>query len=145
MSVPVEVPRPADHSSGPWSGPVVVGAIAVVGTGVLAVLDPSARDVPLCPLKAITGLDCPFCGSLRAVHALAHLDPARALDHNVVFTLSVPFLVIGWIGWLAVSRGWTRPAWWRFEPPVPLLAGVALLAFAVARNLPAFAWLGSGA
>ena len=94
MSAPVEAPGPAAtaDASGPWSGPVVVGALAVAGTALLAAVDPSARDVPLCPLKAITGLDCPFCGSLRAVHALAHLDLATALDHNVLFTLSVPFL-----------------------------------------------------
>lgn len=123
----------------------MTGVLAVAGTAVLAALDPSARNVPLCPLKAVTGLDCPFCGSLRAVHALTRLDLAAALDHNAVFTLSVPFLVVGWVIWFGVSRGWTPPRWWRADPPVPLLAGLALLAFAVVRNLPAFAWLGSGA
>ena len=147
MSAPVEAPGPAAtaDASGPWSGPVVVGALAVAGTALLAAVDPSARDVPLCPLKAITGLDCPFCGSLRAVHALAHLDLATALDHNVLVTLSVPFLVVGWVVWLGVSRGWTRPSWWRADPPVPLVLGLVLFAFAVVRNVPALGWLGSGA
>ena len=147
MSAPVEAPGPAAtaDASGPWSGPVVVGALAVAGTALLAAVDPSARDVPLCPLKAITGLDCPFCGSLRAVHALAHLDLATALDHNVLFTLSVPFLVVGWVVWLGVSRGWTRPSWWRADPPVPQVLGHVLFAFAEVRNLPALGWLGSGA
>lgn len=99
-------------------------------------VDPSARDVPLCPLKAITGIYCPFCGSLRAVHALAHLDLATALDHNVLFTLSVPFLVVGWVVWLGVSRGWTRPSWWRADPPVPLVLGLVLFAFAGGAQRP---------
>ena len=122
-----------------------MGVIASVGTALLAVVDPNSRNVPLCPLKAVTGLDCPLCGSLRAVHALTRLDVASALDHNVVFTLSVPFLVIGWVMWLGFSLGRPRPGWWRFDPPLPLIAGLFLVVFAVARNLPAFSWLASGA
>lgn len=128
-----------------WSPPVVAAAVAVTGTGILALADPAARDIPLCPLKAITGLDCPFCGGLRAVHALTRFDIATALDHNALFTMSVPFLVVGWIMWLAADRGWQPPQWWRSGPALSRLALGVLAAWAVARNIPAFDWLASTA
>ncbi|MBA3282590.1 MAG: DUF2752 domain-containing protein, partial [Acidimicrobiia bacterium] len=129
----------------PWTAPVTTGVAALAGTVVLAVGNPNTTHVPLCALKAVTGLDCPLCGSLRAVHSLTRADLATALDHNVLFTVSVPFLVLGWTLWLSRSLG--RPL--VPDRPLPRLAKPALLAvalaFAVIRNLPAFAWLGSGA
>lgn len=123
--------------------PVTVGVAAAVGVAALAVVDARTTSVPLCPLKAITGLDCPFCGGLRAVSALTRFDLAGALDHNVLFTASIPLLVVGWALWMATALRGTAP--WR---PAPWLArgGLAVLVvFAVARNLPAYPWLASGA
>lgn len=128
-----------------WTAPVTTAAVALAGTGVLAVGDPNTTHIPLCPLKALTGIDCPLCGGLRAVHALTRLDVVTALDHNLLFTVSVPALVACWAIWL--GRSLDQPvAASRHLPPFarPVLVAVALL-FAVARNLPAFAWLGSGA
>lgn len=129
----------------PWLAPVTTGALAVLGSGALALVDPGTTGVPLCPLKAVTGLDCPFCGSLRAVHALTRLDLTTALDHNVLFTVAVPILVVAWVVWLLRSLG--RPALPRLV--LPASTGPALLAlavvFGIARNLPALSWLASRA
>lgn len=35
-----------------------------------------------CPLHLITGFQCPFCGSQRAIHHLLHLHPIKALAYN---------------------------------------------------------------
>lgn len=128
-----------------WTAPVTTGAVALAGTAVLAIGDPNTTHIPLCPLKALTGIDCPFCGGLRAVHALTRLDVVRALDHNLLFTASVPALVVIWAVWLARSLG--RPVAAGRQLPaatMPVVVAVAL-AFAVARNIAAFDWLGSGA
>src|SRR5436305_14533126 len=115
----------------------------VLGAGVAAaavdtVVDPGKGHLPLCPLKALTGLDCPACGSRRAFHSLAHGQLHQALDHNVLFVLGFPLLVYGWLvvgGVVPRPRPMPRPLVW---------AGVALLAvFVVVRNLPG-SWLGSG-
>ena len=96
-----------------------------------------------CPVRALTGLDCPGCGGLRAVHDLTNLDLAAAASSNLLLVLMVP-VVLGL--WLA----WTRRAWRQDRPLLatvrrPMLWGqVALLVitvFAVVRNLPVGGWL----
>ncbi len=124
--------------------PVVVGALALAGTLALSVVDADTTSVPLCPLKSFTGLDCPFCGCLRAVSALTRLDVAEALDHNLVFTASVPFLVAGWVWWFLADRA-ASPAPRRLPPWVTVAALVMLFTFTVARNVPKYSWLASGA
>lgn len=125
--------------------PVTIGLAAIAGTVVLAIGDPNTTSVPLCPLKAATGIDCPFCGSLRAVHSLTRFDLAGALDHNLLFTLAVPGLVAAWAIWLL--RGLGRPVAPRLVAPAwaPAALLVSALIFGVLRNLPSLSWLASGA
>lgn len=129
--------------------PVATAAAVLFGTGLLAAVNPNTNHVPLCPLKAVTGLDCPFCGSLRAVHSLTRADIATAANHNIVFTASVPFLVLAWVWWFAGALG-KRPAgervsaWLTANGSALRWSGAALLlVFAVIRNVPAFGWLAS--
>jgi len=138
-------PAPLPASRPAWWGPVLTGAAVVAGTVYTAVLDPNTSHAfPLCPLKLITGLDCPFCGGLRATHALAHGHLVEAAGHNLLFVLAVPFLVLAWGAWLLRSLGRPAP-----ELALPRSARLALLVvvlvFTVARNLPVAGlhWLNS--
>src|SRR4051794_25353826 len=129
----------------PWVPPVAVGLGLAAATAYTGTADPNTSDAfPLCPLKAVTGWDCPACGSLRAVHSLCRLDLAGAMDHNVLFVLLVPFLALGYAAWLARSLGWRVPT---IEVPRFVFPAIMLLAvaFAVIRNLPipGHAFLGS--
>ena len=128
----------------PWSAPALSGALALTGTIVLGLGNPNTTKITVCPL-AMVGIDCPFCGSLRAVHSLTRLDIVGALDHNAFFTLLVPALIVSWAIWLLRSFG--RPAFARWRLPSATLAVLTIvgIAFAILRNVPAFAWLGSGA
>jgi len=51
------------------------------GMLVIAAVRPSipVETVPPCPLRALTGLPCPFCGMTRSVTAAVHGDLGRAL------------------------------------------------------------------
>lgn len=131
--------------------PLRVGAAALAATAVLAVGNPNTTHVPLCPLKAVTGLDCPLCGSLRAVHALTRGDIAGAANHNLVFTVAAPFLVLAW-GWWLIDTLDRRPpgtqlveAYRRHATPLRWVGIALLVTFAVVRNLPSMSWLGSTA
>ena len=137
--------------------PIVVGASALLASAYVGLVDPNAPGhYPLCPTKAFTGLDCPGCGGLRAVHSLVHGDITGALDHNAFVVLVVlPGAVLLWARWLwrtwkgtdASAGEGTTAADVPLPSPVLVWSLVAVtVAFTVARNLsgvPALAWLGA--
>jgi hypothetical protein len=45
-----------------------------------------------CPFHALTGLYCPGCGSLRAIHQLLHMHLLSAFKLNPLLVLSIPLL-----------------------------------------------------
>jgi Protein of unknown function (DUF2752) len=114
------------------------GAVAIGVAGVVA-FDPVHRHVPLCPFHAVTGWWCPFCGSLRAVDSLAHLQVTAALQDNLLLVAAVPLVVWWWLEAVAHSKA-GRP-----QRSVPVGALVALITlgvvFTVVRNLPTMSGL----
>lgn len=95
---------------------------------------------PICYLNFFTGLNCPGCGSLRAIHQLLHGHIGAAARLNLLLVSCLPFA--GW-GTLRAVATWLyghpftlaiRPIWlWTF-------LAVATV-FTVLRNLPGFEWL----
>lgn len=124
------------------------------GLATLAVhlVDPSRPgSYGLCPLRALTGLTCPLCGGLRAVHALTHGELDVAWGLNPAVFLLLPLAVVGWGWWTA--RAWSGPpdragasgphTPRRYRGPavrhtLPWVALGSMAVFAVLRNLPAF-------
>ena len=90
--------------------PLAVGALTLCAAAYVGLVDPNQPGhYPLCPTKALTGLDCPGCGGLRATHALVTGDLVGALDHNAFVVLVViPLAITAWIAW--VVRCWRGPA-----------------------------------
>lgn len=133
----------ATRAAPAWRRPIQIGVGVVVATAAISSVDPVSTHVPLCPLHAVTGLDCPACGGLRSVFSLTRGDIGAAASHHLLFTVAVPFLVLGWGLWTV--RAVTRPDARR--PHLPRWAGLAALTlvavFTIARNVPAFAWLDS--
>ena len=117
---------------------------AVAAAAVVATVDPNEPGhFPPCPVLALTGFYCTGCGTLRAAHALLHLDLAGAWAMNPATLLFAPVVVATWLAWMV--RAWTgRPRRWA-APTWSVVAGlVALVAFTVARNTATFAWLAPG-
>jgi hypothetical protein len=91
-----------------------------------------------CPLRALTGLDCPFCGGLRAVNDLSHLRLSDAVHSNALLVAVLPLLVAGWAWWAWRSshgRPVRAPAGSRARMLWAAAAAV-VLAFTVFRNTP---------
>ncbi|WP_437920562.1 DUF2752 domain-containing protein [Sphingobacterium sp. LRF_L2] len=60
--------------------------------------DPSSHGwFPKCPVKGLTGLDCPGCGSQRAIHALLHGDFMQAFHYNALVIPFIPYIVLGFL------------------------------------------------
>ena len=100
-------------------------ALALAALGAAALLfffDPATHAFyPRCPLHALTGLDCPACGGLRAVHLLLHGEFRAAYALNPFLFYASPVAALFLI----------RPARTRW---LPWAALGALLAWFVWRN-----------
>jgi hypothetical protein len=66
-----------------WSGVFALGLVLAFATPTWFV----SRLV--CPLKVVTGVPCPTCGSTRAVQALMSADFVAALQLNPLTTLAL--------------------------------------------------------
>lgn len=128
-------------------GPASLAIGAVCGCALIALVDPDdGGRFPVCPTRALLGIDCPACGTLRGLHALSRGNVGLALDHNLLLLLAVPIGAIVWLRWVASALG-REPA--PVQVPrwvVPCLVVIAT-AFAVVRNLPGgpLPWLDSAA
>lgn len=57
--------------------------------------DPQKTVVmPKCPMRMLTGWQCPSCGAQRALHELLHGNLIRAISYNFFFIIAVPFLCV---------------------------------------------------
>ena len=126
-------------AAAPWHAISVAAGFAlfIVGLIVLYEFDPSTHGFyPVCLLHATTGLECPGCGTQRALHQLTHGNFAEAWRLN---PFVIALLPVGlWLGireliWLATGKRLpgivTRPIFgWA------LLA--ALILFGILRNVP---------
>ena len=109
----------------PWAA--ALGLVAAL-TGLVAPSRPGTY--PTCPFLAVTGLACPGCGSLRAMHALTHGDLLVAFDRNALFVVVLAASAVIGVRTLA-DRHVTRPRRW--AGPV---AALLLILWTFARNLP---------
>jgi hypothetical protein len=88
--------------------------------------DPAHGHIfPPCPLRALTGLYCPGCGSLRALHQLLHGNLHCALALNPLMVISIPFLI------LFILRPKTSQKKW-----LPATVLIILITYTLLRNIP---------
>ncbi len=85
----------------------IIFAILTVGiittATVYALFDPERHILfPKCPFKMMTGLDCPGCGSQRALYHMLHFDIATAFHYNPLLVVATPYLLLG--AWLTLPR-----------------------------------------
>lgn len=127
--------------------PLATLAGSAAGLTYLGLVDPNEPGhYPLCPLRALFGIDCPGCGMLRGTHDLVTGDVAGALDNNVLLVLLIPLAIVIWFRWFINSWRGIRPAVTRDQlrrRTALLITGLLIaIAFGVVRNfLP---YVGSG-
>jgi hypothetical protein len=120
---------------------------AVCGCALVALVDPGdGGPYPTCPTRALLGIDCPACGTLRGLHALSRGRLGEALDHNVLLLVAVPIGAVVWWRWLRAAAGRPPRAVTLPRGALPVVVAVATV-FAICRNLPlqGLSWLDSAA
>ncbi len=121
-------------------------AVCLVAAAAVAILfwfDPStASFYPTCYFHRFTGLLCPGCGSLRAAHQLLHGHIIAALQFNALAVV-VAGVIACIVLWRSVALLAGSPASGRLHPRWAWIVLIAIVLFAVARNLPfaAFSFL----
>ncbi|GAA4040703.1 DUF2752 domain-containing protein [Nonomuraea soli] len=120
--------------------PAGVAAATLAGVVFVGMVDPNEPGhYPVCPFYWVTGLYCPGCGTLRAVHGMATFDLGAAMSMNPLLVVMVPVLVLWWARWMTAA--WSGR---RLSLPRPAVIwsfiGV-LVVYWVVRNLPFAAFL----
>ncbi len=122
---------------------IVAGAACALLAVLLFAFDPvQYRFYPVCLFHKTTGLLCPGCGSLRALHKLLHGHLGAALRFNALLILSVPLL--GWLVLrLCIARFQVALVFARIRPSWLWFGLIAIVLFGVLRNLRylPFSWL----
>lgn len=119
---------------------LVGGAALVLSCSVMLFInDPADSSIfPSCPFRALTGFDCPGCGTLRGAHQLLHGNILAALDLNLMMVLMLPYLCISFFLMLSFdSIGRRMPS---FYIPSKWIWGLlmVILVFWVVRNIPVY-------
>ena len=99
--------------------------------------DPASSGIfPQCPLHYLTGLYCPGCGSLRAMHQLLQGNLRAAWAMNPLTCILLPFLTYGLASEvLCRVRGRGLPQVFLPAAWIRVLCGV-IIVFGIVRNLP---------
>jgi|SRR5215217_2598246 len=117
----------------------ILGLILTIGLSILYYrYNPGVYHFfPECPFHKYLQLDCPGCGSQRAVHALLHGNVRSALDYNAFLVISLPFLLIHLFLKTAsylTGKDYVWKIW--YQPTVPKVIFIFVMVFWVARNIP---------
>lgn len=133
--VPCASHVPARPDDAGLARPLAALGAAVTAAAGFAAARARGLALPGCPFQAITGTDCPGCGSTRCLVALARGDLWGALDHHVLVPLALVVLAWAWVAWVARAAG---RSWWSpvRHPRAALVSGVLIGTFWVARLLP---------
>jgi hypothetical protein len=111
-------------------------ATALLACAALLIYPPTQSSFyPACPIRQYLGIECPGCGTTRALAALLHGHLREALRLNALFVLLLPFALTGAAESL---RRALRPGHFRWpQPPAPAIYATlaAAVIFTIARNL----------
>ena len=126
---------PGGQSNSQWLVWIVLGLAAVGGSAVLYWFDPTQFGFyPVCVFHRTTGLLCPGCGGLRALHQLLHGHVAAAFRLNALLVIALPLAGAAGLRVL-IGRLRHRPGRIEVRPLWIWIGAAAVVAFGIGRNV----------
>ena len=119
-------------------------AASLAVLAVFFVFDPAQGGFfPTCLFHQLTGLNCPGCGGLRALHHLTHGEIAAAFHCNPLLMVLLPLIALIGVRWFWRGQGAFGNAPMLLRPATAWTLLAVTIVFTVLRNLPgpAFAWM----
>ena len=96
----------------------------------------SSNFIIKCPFKQITGLDCPGCGSQRAVHELLHGNVTSAFVDNALFIAALPYAFTGILfEWFSLKYKYPKTRKILFGKTAIYIVAAIIILFFIFRNL----------
>lgn len=126
------------------SGRLTLGAPLMVAAGTTLVCaaiwvgDPTTPHgpLPVCPTKALLGIDCPGCGSLRMLYSLMHGNLLAAARFNALALVAIALLLWAFAAWTYGRVEGRRIRSWQHHRWAAAVTLVLVLAWFVVRNIP---------
>ncbi len=91
---------------------LVISFLILIGLFFLFVNPEEAKFFPKCPFYAITGYQCPGCGSSRAVYSIMHGNWKQAWQLNPALFIGVVLIILLLLAQFLRSR---YTIWWRID------------------------------
>lgn len=118
--------------------PLMVAASTMVLCAATWVGDPTTPGgpLPVCPTKALLGIDCPGCGSLRMIYSLLHGNLMAAARFNALGLAAVVLLVWAYLAWTYGRVTGRRIKSWQHQRWSAAIALALVSVWFVVRNIP---------
>ena len=94
------------------------------------------RPLPVCPTKALLGIDCPGCGSLRMLYSLMHGNLMAAATFNALGLAALVLLVWAYLVWTYGRLTGRRIRSWQHQRWSAMVTLSLVVAWFVVRNIP---------
>lgn len=108
----------------------ILAIVALIGLPLYTLLCHLTGKMPPCIFHSLTHLNCPGCGSQRALRALLHGHPMQAWQYNIL----LPFLILYLLAILLIPRT-TRLHQTITSPRATLLLFITVVAWWIVRNI----------
>jgi len=118
--------------------PLVVAASATLMCAAIWVGDPTTPNgpLPVCPTKALLGIDCPGCGCARMLYSLMHGNLAAAARFNALALAALVLLVWAYLAWTYGRVAGRRIRSWQHHRWSAAVTLALVVAWFVVRNIP---------
>jgi Protein of unknown function (DUF2752) len=118
--------------------PLLVAASASLVCAAVWVGDPTTPGgpLPVCPTKALLGIDCPGCGSARMLYSLMHGNLVAAARFNALGLVALVLLVWAYAAWSYGRVTGRRIPGWQHRRWSALVTLLVVAVWFVVRNIP---------
>ena len=116
---------------------VGIWLILIVSAVYLFMFEPGRTGFfPLCPFRLLTGLQCPGCGTTRALHEIVHGHFWAAFMLNPLLLIASPFLVWAFLRYSLIAMQGSMPR--KNALPAPYIYAIffVVVGFWIFRNTP---------
>jgi hypothetical protein len=136
--IPAEAGQAARSRLARLGPPMLIAALAAGTCAAVWVGDPTTPGgvLPICPTKALLGVDCPGCGTLRMIYSLLHGDVLAAVRFNAFALVALGFLGVAYGTWTYGRVAGRQIIGWQHYRWAPQITLTLVAVWFVVRILP---------